>query len=101
MNTSLGRQAQGPKRNQSYLPPMAKPNCLLIVRSSLGEDYMFEASCPEERDHIIHLLKMVTARLVSHAVVGNGDLMIHEYFNEELISGGMYTSADHSESVDL
>lgn len=68
---------------QASFAPMVKQNCLLLVRSSLGEDYVFEASCPEERDHIVHLWKMVTARLVSHAVAGNGDLMIREFFNEE------------------
>ena len=69
---------------------MAKPNSLLLVRSSLAEDYLFEASCPEERDVIVHLLKMSTARLVSHAVSGNGDAMIKEYFNEEFVTGGMF-----------
>ena len=71
---------------------MAKPDCLLVVRSSLGEDYIFEASCREERDHIVHLWKMATARLVSHAVVGNGDLMIREFFNEGFVEGGIYAS---------
>ncbi|KAL3764376.1 hypothetical protein ACHAW5_005117 [Stephanodiscus triporus] len=66
--------------------PVTKPNSLLLIRSSLREDYTFEASCAEERDHIAHLLKMATARLVSHAVAGNGDLMIKEYFNEGHIS---------------
>lgn len=61
---------------------LTNPNSLLLIRSSLREDYMFEASCVEERDHIVHLLKMATARLVSHAVEGNGDLMIEEYFHE-------------------
>ena len=70
---------------QASLTPMAKPNCLLVVRSSLGEDYLFEASCSQERDHIVHLIKMATARLVSHAVVGNSDLMIQEFFNEESV----------------
>mmetsp|Transcript_21387 Transcript_21387/g.38309 ORF Transcript_21387/g.38309 Transcript_21387/m.38309 type:complete len:161 (-) Transcript_21387:68-550(-) len=77
--------------SQMKAPPMliAKPNCLLVVRSSLGADYLFEASCPQERDHIVHLLKVVTARLVSHAVVGNGDLMVEEFFNEEYVAGGL------------
>lgn len=75
--TALGDSPdlQGLKK-QAFLPPMAKPNCLLLVRSSLGEDYTFEASCPEERDSIIHLLKIATARLVSHAVVGNGEPLL-------------------------
>ena len=70
--------------------PMVKPNCMIAVRSSVGQDYLFEALCPEERDRIIHLWKMSTARLVSHAVVGNTDMMMQEYFNEEAIQGGFY-----------
>ena len=69
--------------------PMANPNSVLLVRSSLGDDYVFEAACPEERDMIVHLWKMTTARLVSHAVSGNGEAMIKEYFNEEFIAGGI------------
>eukprot|EP00986_Skeletonema_menzelii_P019475 scaffold28145_cov154-Skeletonema_menzelii.AAC.1 len=72
--------------------PMAKPNCLIAVRSSVGQDYLFEASCPEERDRIIHLWKMTTARLVSHAVAGNSELMMREFFNEAAIQGGLYSS---------
>lgn len=72
--------------------PMVKPNCMIAVRSSVGQDYLFEALCPEERDRIIHLWKMSTARLVSHAVVGNTDMMMQEYFNEEAIQGGLYAS---------
>eukprot|EP00585_Thalassiosira_rotula_P017094 CAMPEP_0196192726 /NCGR_PEP_ID=MMETSP0911-20130528/49166_1 /TAXON_ID=49265 /ORGANISM="Thalassiosira rotula, Strain GSO102" /LENGTH=157 /DNA_ID=CAMNT_0041464929 /DNA_START=597 /DNA_END=1070 /DNA_ORIENTATION=- len=82
------------KGSQMKAPPMpiAKPNCLLVVRSSIGADYLFEASCPEERDHIVHLLKMTTARLVSHAVVGNGDTMVREFFNEDFVAGGVNAS---------
>lgn len=72
--------------------PMAKPNCLIAVRSSVGQDYLFEASCPEERDRIVHLWKMTTARLVSHAVAGNICMMMEEFFNEAAISGGVYAS---------
>ena len=71
---------------------MAKPNCLIAVRSSVGNDFLFEASCPEERDRIVHLWKMTTARLVSHAVVGNTEMMMKEYFNEAAIQGGLYSS---------
>ncbi|KAL7554985.1 hypothetical protein ACHAWF_018630 [Thalassiosira exigua] len=80
-----------PHKREASLPPMSKPDCLILVRSSLGEDYIFEASCPEERDHIAHLWKMATARLVSHAVVGNGDLMIEEFFHECFVAGGVYS----------
>ena len=72
--------------------PMVKPNCLIAVRSSVGQDYLFEASCQEERDRIIHLWKMTTARLVSHAMVGNSDMMMREFFNETVIQGGLYAS---------
>ena len=79
-------------QKQMLSSPLAKQNCLLLVRSSLGEDYVFEASCPEERDHVVHLLKITTARLVSHAAVGNGNGMVHEYFNEDYTEGGLYAS---------
>ena len=78
--------------NTNAWKPMVKPNCLIAVRSSLGQDYLFEASCPEERDRIIHLWKMATARLVSHAVAGNIDMMMQEFFNEAAIRGGLYAS---------
>ncbi len=65
---------------------LTNPNSLLLIRSSLQEDYIFEASSAEERDHIVHLLKMATARLVSHAMEKNGDLMIEEYFHEGYLS---------------
>ena len=81
-----------PQKPALAAPIFAKPNSLLLVRTSLGSDYVFEASCSEERDTIVHLWKMTTARLVSHAVSGNGDLMIKEFFNEEFISGGMASS---------
>ena len=84
------REKQAAAQSSPTPKPMSKPNSLLLVRSSLAEDYLFEASCPEERDVIVHLLKMSTARLVSHAVSGNGDAMIKEYFNEEFVTGGMF-----------
>lgn len=74
------------------IPTSAKPDCLILLRSSLGDDYFFEASCKEERDRIVHLWKMTTARLVSHAVVGDGERMIEEFFNESRVSGGLYAS---------
>ncbi|KAL3816181.1 hypothetical protein ACHAXA_007299 [Cyclostephanos tholiformis] len=73
---------------EASIMAVTNPNSLLLIRSSLREDYIFEASCAEERDHIVHLLKIATARLVSHAVAGNGDLMIKEYFNEGNELGG-------------
>ncbi|KAL7472504.1 hypothetical protein ACHAXS_012878 [Conticribra weissflogii] len=80
----------GPRR--PLVPTSAKPDCLILLRSSLGDDYFFEASCKEERDRIVHLWKMTTARLVSHAVVGDGEKMIEEFFNESRVSGGLYAS---------
>ncbi len=68
---------------QKHVLPCTKPNSLLLIRSSLNEDFIFEASCLAERDHIVHLLKIATARLVSHAVAGNGDLLLKEFFNDE------------------
>ena len=59
-----------------------KPNCVLVVRSSVGKDFYFEASSCEERDRTIHLWKMVTARLVSYAVTQNSERMMNEFFNE-------------------
>lgn len=78
--------------NTNAWKPMAKPNCLIAVRSSIGQDYLFEASCPEERDHIMHLWKMTTARLVSHDAMGNWNMMMREFFNGVAIQGGLYSS---------
>lgn len=79
-------------RNTNAWKPMAKPNCLIAVRTSIGQDYLFEASCPEERDRIMHLWKMTTARLVSHAAMDNSNMMMREFFNGVAIQGGLYTS---------
>ncbi len=82
-------------RDVNAWKPMAKPNCLIAVRSSVGQEYLFEASCPEERDRIIHLWKMTTARLVSHSVMGNSAMMMREFFNEGAIKGGLYIDCGH------
>ena len=84
--SSVGESAQHSQKQLSGA--VTNPNSLFLIRSSLREDYMFEASCAEERDHIVHLLKLATARLVSHAVSENGDLMIKEYFNEGYLLEG-------------
>ena len=88
---------------KTSLPAFAKPDCLILVCSSLGDNYIFEASCAEERDHIVHLWKMATARLVSHAVVGNGGLMLEEYFNDGFVPGGADVSLVNAadDEVDL
>jgi len=86
----INSSPSGPRR--PLMPTSAKPHCLILIRSSLGDDYLFEASCKEERDRIVHLWKMTTARLVSHAVVGDGERMIEEFFNESRVSGGLHAS---------
>ena len=63
------------KLNMSLPHPLTDLNRLLVVRSSLGDDFVFEASCAAECASIVHALKMVTARLVSHAVVGTSTLI--------------------------
>lgn len=84
-NVSDGEEVDMDRHPQKHVLPLTKPNSLLLIRSSLDDDYIFEASCLAERDHIVHLLKLATARLVSHAVAGNSDLLIKEYFNNEQI----------------
>ncbi|KAL7483611.1 hypothetical protein ACHAW6_009259 [Cyclotella cf. meneghiniana] len=76
------RRIVAPDGIESCPPVFAKPDCMLIVRSSLARDYYFEASGAEERDRTIHLWKMTTARLVSFAVMGNSESMAKEFFNE-------------------
>ena len=82
-NVSDGEVIDMDRHPQKHVLPFTKPNSLLLIRSSLEEDFIFEASCLAERDHIVHLLKITTARLVSHAVAGNGDLLLKEFFNDE------------------
>lgn len=77
-------------------PLLTDLNRLLVVRSSLGDDFIFEASCAEESLRIVNSLKMVTARLVSHAVVGHGELMVNEFFNEAYVKGGVQFGTDES-----
>lgn len=60
----------------------SKSNHMIVVKSSLGRDYYFEASYSAERDHILHLWKMTTARLVSYAATQSTEQMMQEFFNE-------------------
>jgi hypothetical protein len=76
------RRIVPPEQTDSCPFAFSKPNCMLVVRSSVGKDYYFEASSYEERDRTIHLWKMVTARLVSYAVTQNSEGMMNEFFNE-------------------
>ena len=76
------RRIVAPDQMESCPAVFAKPDCMLIVRSSLARDYYFEASSAEERDRTIHLWKMTTARWVSFAVMGNSESMAKEFFNE-------------------
>lgn len=82
-NVSDGEVIDMDRHPQKHILPFTKPNSLLLIRSSLDEDFIFEASCLAERDYIVHLMKIATARLVSHAVAGNGDMLLKEFFNDE------------------
>jgi hypothetical protein len=77
---AIRRIVPGEQVAESFI--FTRSNCMVIVKSSLGKDYCFEASSTVERDQIIHLWKMTTARLVSYAATQNTDQMVEEFFNE-------------------
>lgn len=77
---AIRRIVPGEQVAESFI--FTKANCMIIVKSSLGKDYWFEAASTSARDEVLHLWKMTTARLVSYAATQNTDQMVEEFFNE-------------------
>lgn len=77
---AIRRIIPGEQVAESFI--FTKSSCMIVVKSSLGKDYWFEASSATERDHISHLWKMTTARLVAYAATQSTEQMVNEFFNE-------------------
>lgn len=77
---AIRRIVPGEQVAESFI--FTKANCMIIVKSSLGKDYCFEATSTFVRDEVIHSWKITTARLVSYAATQNTEQMIEEFFNE-------------------
>ena len=60
--------------------PFVKKSCSFLIRTSDDEEFVFEAMNQKQRDHIVHMWKLVVARLASQAVVGDGEGMVGEFF---------------------
>jgi hypothetical protein len=60
--------------------PFAKIDRTFTILSHTNEQYVFEAASAEERDWLVHGLKLVVARLASMIIVGD-DHMFVEFFS--------------------
>ena len=60
--------------------PLAKTTCSFIVRTTDDDEFLFEAGTQNQRDYVVHMWKLVVARLASQAVVGDGEGMVGEFF---------------------
>lgn len=60
--------------------PFAKNSCSFIIRTSNDDEFVFEAGNQHQRDYVVHMWKLVVARLASQAVVGDGEGMVGEFF---------------------
>ena len=60
--------------------PFAKIDRTLTILSHENDQYVFEAASAEERDWLVHGLKLVVARLASMIIVGD-DHMFVEFFS--------------------
>ena len=63
-----------------YVYPFAKLDRTFTILSHTNEQFVFEASNTEERDWLVHGLKLVVARLASMIIVGD-DHMFVEFFS--------------------
>jgi len=60
--------------------PFAKKSCSFVIRTCDNAEFVFEARSEELRNQILHQCKLVVARLASHAVMGDGEGMVGEFF---------------------
>ena len=77
---AIRRIVPGEQVAESFI--FTKSHCMIVVKTSVGKDYYFEAFTSTERDNILPLWKITTARLVSYAATESTEQMMTEFFNE-------------------
>lgn len=60
--------------------PFAKIDRTFTILSHTNENFVFEAATTEERDWLVHGLKLVVARLASMIIVGDEHMFV-EFFS--------------------
>ena len=60
--------------------PFAKIDRTFSILSHTNENFVFEAASTEERDWLVHGLKLVVARLASMIIVGDEHMFV-EFFS--------------------
>mmetsp|Transcript_1551 Transcript_1551/g.1838 ORF Transcript_1551/g.1838 Transcript_1551/m.1838 type:complete len:621 (+) Transcript_1551:482-2344(+) len=63
--------------------PFAKESCSFLVCANHIEPCLFEASSPEEKDRIVHSLKVVVSRLVCKAIARDAESLVSEFFTPQ------------------
>ena len=72
------------------LYPFARLDRSCLIQTHDGKEYVFEASCGQERDLFVKRLKVLVARLASSVIVHDED-MLKEFFSP----GGSESFADN------
>ena len=60
--------------------PFAKESCSFLVYANNIGPCLFEASSPEEKNRIVHSLKVVVSRLVCKAIARDSKSLVDEFF---------------------
>ena len=61
------------------LYPFARLDRTCCIKTHEGQDYVFEASCSQQRDSFVNRLKVLVARLASSVIV-HDEAMVREFF---------------------
>lgn len=76
--------------------PFAKIDRTFTILSHTNENFVFEAASTEERDWLVHGLKLVVARLASMIIVGDEHMFV-EFFSPWATSPMTSESTDEEE----
>ena len=60
--------------------PFARLDRSCVIQTHDGKEYVFEASCEQERDTFVTRLKVLVARLASSVIV-HDEAMLQEFFS--------------------
>lgn len=79
--------------------PFAKTDHTFTILSHTNENFVFEAASMEERDWLVHGLKLVVARLASMIIVGDEHMFV-EFFSQWANSSMSSDFTDEEEARD-
>lgn len=80
--------------------PFAKTDRTFSILSHTNENFVFEAASTEERDWLVHGLKLVVARLASMIIVGDEHMFV-EFFSPWGNSPMTSESAEEEEQISV